>query len=285
MQEENNYGVNPESLVYQAYKRSKYLSIKWSTYFEVYDELFHKYRGKPIIFVEVGVLNGGSLFMWRDYFGNDARIIGVDFNPEAKKWEKDGFEIYIGDQSDFKFWENFYEKVGNIDILLDDGGHTNSQQIVTATSSVPKVRDGGLVVIEDVHSSYLREFGNPSKYSFINYAKIIVDDINRRSGLLKARVKSLGENVYSIRFYESIVVLYISRAKSIKSKQTSNNGLTEEAIDYRYININYILNINKILNKLLPHILLPFKRKISALVLKMISVKESSKIKKYFELD
>ena len=36
--------------------------------------------------------------MWRDYFGKDARIIGIDLNPEAKKWEKHGFEIFIGNQ-------------------------------------------------------------------------------------------------------------------------------------------------------------------------------------------
>ena len=36
-----------------------------------------KYREKKITFVEIGVLSGGSLFMWRNYFGKNARIISV----------------------------------------------------------------------------------------------------------------------------------------------------------------------------------------------------------------
>ena len=43
----------------------------------------------------------------RDFFGEEARIIGIDLNPSAKKWEKDGFEIFIGSQSDTNFWNNF----------------------------------------------------------------------------------------------------------------------------------------------------------------------------------
>ena len=65
--------------------------------------------------------------MWREFFGKDARIIGIDLNPKAKQFEKYGFEIFIGDQSSKKFWSNFYNEVGNIDILLDDGSYTYEQ--------------------------------------------------------------------------------------------------------------------------------------------------------------
>jgi len=115
---------------------SKYYSLKYKNYFPVYEKLFSKYREKKITFVEIGVLSGGSLFMWRNYFGKNARIIGIELNPEAKKFEKDGFEIFIGNQSDENFWENFFKKVGNVDIVLDDGGHTNFQQIVTCSSCI-----------------------------------------------------------------------------------------------------------------------------------------------------
>ena len=92
---------------YRAYKKSPYKSIKHSSYFPVYDHLFCPYIGKEITFVEIGILGGGSLFMWREFFGENARIIGIDLNPEAKRWEKEGFEIYIGSQSDPHFWEHF----------------------------------------------------------------------------------------------------------------------------------------------------------------------------------
>ena len=45
--------------------------------------------------------------MWKNYFGNDARIIGIELNPEAKKFEKEGFEIFIGNQSDENFGKIF----------------------------------------------------------------------------------------------------------------------------------------------------------------------------------
>ena len=76
------------------------------------------------------MIGGGSLFMWRDFFGDKARIIGIDFNPNAKKWASAGFEIFIGNQSDEKFWSEFNNTVGPIDVVLDDGGHTYKQQII-----------------------------------------------------------------------------------------------------------------------------------------------------------
>jgi hypothetical protein len=115
----------------QAFYRSRYFSTKYDSYFTVYDRLFSPYRGRPIVFVEVGVLSGGSLFMWRDYFGDKARIIGVDLNPDATKWREHGFEIHIGDQSQESFWSDFFAAVGPVDIMIDDGGHRNHQQIVT----------------------------------------------------------------------------------------------------------------------------------------------------------
>ena len=75
--------------------KSKFKSIKHSTYFEVYDELFSKLRNKKITFVEIGILGGGSLFMWREYFGKKARIIGIDLNPNAKELIPNDCKIYF----------------------------------------------------------------------------------------------------------------------------------------------------------------------------------------------
>jgi hypothetical protein len=151
---------------YKSFIKSPQRCGKHSTYFHSYDHFFSKYRNQNITFVEIGVLGGGSLFMWRDYFGPNARIIGVDLNPNAKKWESEGFEIYIGSQSDTVFWEKFIEKVGLIDVVLDDGGHTYEQQIITTESLLKSMNDGGIIVVEDTHTSYMDGFGPRSK-SFI----------------------------------------------------------------------------------------------------------------------
>ncbi len=219
---------------FESYNRSPYLSIKHSTYFDIYDKLFSPYAGKKIVFVEVGVLNGGSLFMWRDFFGENARIIGIDFSPLAKKWEADGFEIFVGNQSDEKFWDSFKKEVGMIDILLDDGGHTYEQQVVTVESMIPAIRDGGLLVVEDTHTSYMHEFGGPSNRSFISYSKNIVDGINNRFGLLKKN-RPPEKNIHSVSFFESFVVFNIDRRlTAIESKPVSNGGKSLESIDFRY---------------------------------------------------
>jgi len=220
--------------IYQSYLRSPYLSIKHSSYFHVYDELFEKYRGKEFTFVEVGVLNGGSLFMWRDYFGDRARIIGVDLNPLAQKWTKDGFEIYIGSQSDPEFWESFFKQVGPVDVLLDDGGHTFEQQIVTVHHALPHIRDGGVIAVEDVHTSYFRDFGAPSRYSFISWAKSIADDIGSRFPELPLARRPYKDAISSVRFFESIVSFHVDRRKCFRSTVTSNEGKSFEAEDYRH---------------------------------------------------
>jgi len=221
---------------YSSYIESGYKSIKHSTYFPVYDQLFSKFVGTDVTFVEVGVLDGGSLFMWRNFFGPKARIIGVDLNPQAKKWESDGFEIYIGDQSAPEFWSSFFSRVGNVDVLLDDGGHTYKQQIITVECGLPFVNDGGLIVIEDTHTSYMAEFGGPSSLSFINYAKNTVDGINFRFGGFGTGGRS-EPAIYSIQFFESFVVFEVDRERcALISKPTDNGGVSSGAIDYRHIN-------------------------------------------------
>jgi hypothetical protein len=89
------------------FNKSKYLSIKYKNYFPIYENIFKEYKNKKIIFVEIGVFSGGSLFMWREFFGKEARIIGVDLNEDALRFKNYGFEIFIGNQSSIDFWNDF----------------------------------------------------------------------------------------------------------------------------------------------------------------------------------
>lgn len=216
------------------YDETKYLSIKYDSYFDAYDELLSKYRGKDITLVEVGIFNGGSLFMWREYLGPKARIIGIDLNPSAKMWEKHGFEIYIGDQASEEFWQDFFKAVGAVDVFIDDGGHTNLQQIATVHCAVEHIRDGGLLIVEDVHTSYFREFGNPWPRSFANFASRIVDSVNSRAFALKTVRERYAKRVHRVSFFESIVALHINTSLCRKSVPTSNQGISQKASDFRY---------------------------------------------------
>ena len=77
---------------------------KWLHYFPIYEKWFSPYRGKEIVFVEVGVQNGGSVQMWKNYFGKEAQIVGVDIDERCKQFEEEQISIEIGSQSDRNFW-------------------------------------------------------------------------------------------------------------------------------------------------------------------------------------
>jgi len=199
--------------------------MKQDNYFLNYEQLLSPWVGKHITLVEIGVFEGGSLFMWRDYLGKDARIIGIDANPDALKLTQHGFEIQIGDQSDPNFWEVFFDRFGQVDVIIDDGGHWNEQQIKTAYLCAHHVRDGGMIITEDTHTSYFNWMGNPSRYSFIEFSKFLIDVINSRSGLVGKDYKSnMASNVYSISFFNSMVCFHIDRARCTASKSIHNNA-------------------------------------------------------------
>ena len=214
---------------------AKKYSSKYDKYFEVYENQLKPFLNKKIILVEIGVLDGGSLEIWKKYFGSKARIIGIDLNPECKKYEQKGIEVFIGDQSCTKFWKSFFNKVGKVDIIVDDGGHTNFQQIISTVATIPNIKDNGILIVEDTHSSYLSEFSNPSKYSFIEFVKKIIDDINFSFNKSIGSFKfSLKEHIYSIQIFESIVVFYINRKKTYENYFLENRKLSKGLRDYRY---------------------------------------------------
>jgi hypothetical protein len=207
--------------------------IKHVNYFDIYDSLLSKYVGTEFTFVEVGVLDGGSLFMWRHFFGKKARIIGIDLNPSALKWIESGFEIYIGDQTDRNFWENFYKRVGPVDVLLDDGGHMNDQQTVTVLASLPNINDGGILMVEDTCTSFMK-FDSFKENSFISHMKREIDSLHSRSPGLDFLDTGFSDNVHSITFFENICVINVDRPKCSKNDRIVNGGTKTESKDFRY---------------------------------------------------
>lgn len=237
---------------YQSFMASPYRSIKHESYFEVYDFLLEEYIGRDITFVEIGVLDGGSLFMWRDFFGEKARIIGVEINETAKVWEDYGFEIFIGSQSDPRFWQDFYNKTGKVDVVLDDGGHTYQQQIVTVESSLENIRPKGKIIVEDTYTSYEKEYGYPSNYSFIKYASNLVDGMNLRTP--KINTKKITNNLISnVSFFESIVAITVDHSNHLSlAEGIANNGNVRgrNADSLRYADKPNLTKINSLVTSM-----------------------------------
>lgn len=183
---------------------------KWFHYFDIYDHHFAKFRKKSVTILEFGVSQGGSLQMWRKYFGRKARIIGVDINPKCKTLEEKGIEIYIGDQEDRVFLRKLMKKIGKVDVVIEDGGHFMKQQIHTFEEVYPYVNEGGVFLIEDLHTSYWTEFngGYRKRSTFIEYAKDIIDDLNawhsRDTESLKVNTNT--KTIGAMHVYDSIIV-------------------------------------------------------------------------------
>ena len=209
------------------FENTKNSSSKWEKYFDIYENIFSKYKDKACTFVEIGVHNGGSLGIWRQYFSKNSKIIGIDINNECKKFEdkENNIEIFIGNQSDENFWKFFFEKVGKVDIILDDGGHTNLNQIITTACTIKNINDGGVLLIEDAHTSYMPHYNSQIKQSFINFSKKIIDDINFKNQANLGKFNfALNEHVNSIQFFESIVVFFVDRKKTKMNAMVKNEG-------------------------------------------------------------
>jgi cephalosporin hydroxylase len=184
---------------------------KWKHYFEIYDRHFSRFRNRDVHIVEFGVSHGGSLQMWKHYFGPRARIFGVDINPHCKQFEDEQVEIFIGDQEDRGFLQELAKKIHRIDILIDDGGHTMQQQISTFEELFPCIHRSGVYLCEDLHTSYWPDFGGGYKApgTFIEYSKNFVDYIHawhsRQTDLLQ--VTEFTKSVHSLHYYNSILVI------------------------------------------------------------------------------
>jgi len=176
---------------------------KWQHYFEIYHRHLAKFVGRRVSLAEVGVYSGGSLHMWREYFGAECTIQGIDIQPACKAYENDYTTIHIGDQADRHFWKEFRDSVGSLDILIDDGGHAPEQQRITLEETLPWLNAGGVYICEDVHG-----IRNP----FAAFARSFVDGLNafvrdHDSQFLGALATPLQSTIHSVHLYPFMVII------------------------------------------------------------------------------
>lgn len=148
--------------------------------------------------------------MWKDYFGENATIYGMDINPVCKSFEEDRINIIIGDQGDREFWKNIKPELPKFDIIIDDGGHYMDQQKITFEEMFPLMAIDGVFLVEDLHTSYWEEYGggyqNPN--SFIEYSKKLIDELNAwHSRDQQLTVTPFTSSAWGMSFYDSIAVI------------------------------------------------------------------------------
>ena len=166
---------------------------KWRHYFELYQRHFNKFVNRTVNILEIGIYSGGSLDMWRSYFGQKCHVYGVDIENACKSYENEHTTVFIGDQADREFWKDFRSKTPPIDILIDDGGHRPEQQRITLEEMLPHLRCGGVYFCEDVHGKW---------NDFAAYASSLVDKLNHDGDMNDFR-----NSIHSIHFYPFCVII------------------------------------------------------------------------------
>ena len=182
---------------------------KWKHYFPVYEEHFRPFVNKPLTFLEIGVYHGGSLQMWKHYFGPHARIIGIDILPKCKEFEEDQIDIRIGKQQDRKFLQDVLDEFGPPDIVLDDGSHMMSDMTASFRYLYPRLTKNGIYVVEDLQTCYWEEFqgGLRREGTFIELCKTLIDELNAEHCRGTLAPTDFTTATLSMHFYDGMAVL------------------------------------------------------------------------------
>ena len=180
---------------------------RWHHYFEVYDRHLARYRQRPVRMLEIGVQRGGSLQLWRKYLGEQAIIHGLDIDPACAKLRELGLNVHIGDQGNAYTLRHIVEEMGGIDVVIDDGGHINPDQITALKALYPLLSDDGVYICEDVHTSYWPTHGGGLEHpgSFIEYSKKLIDRLH--AWYMKGHDQSFAASTRGVFFYDSMVVI------------------------------------------------------------------------------
>ncbi len=220
---ENYFNNNPGRLI-----------DKWHHYFEIYERHFNRFINKQPVILEIGVFQGGSLQMWRNYFGEGAKIFGIDIDPRCKGFEEENIKIFIGSQSDQSFLGKVVNEIPPIDILIDDGGHFMKQQIISFECLFKHIQPNGIYLCEDCHTSYWPRYGGGlgRNGSFIEYSKNWIDMINAyHTQSRRLKVNEFTKSAKSIHYYDSVVVIEkgevsqpISSTTGVRSFSYQYNG-------------------------------------------------------------
>lgn len=203
-----------------AFSQNRNPFTKWWHYFEIYEnELGFKAKqsrenklAQPLRILEIGVWKGGSLQLWRSFFGENAVIFGIDIDEASRNQGVTDAEIRIGSQADTAFLKSVVAEMGGLDIVIDDGSHVSKDVIHTLTTLFPLLSTGGSYIIEDLHTSYWPKFGGGlrRKTASIEVLKSIIDSLNQPYFSKSATRKDLDSSrwdVGSIQFFDSVVII------------------------------------------------------------------------------
>ncbi len=129
-----------------------YDTDKTDGYLQVYSQLCAPFRDSATRIMELGVKDGGSLRLLRDYF-KTAMIVGIDLRlpiiPDDNR-----ILLEACDQYDRGRLDAIAESYGNFDMIIDDCSHLGTAMAASFSALWKHVKPGGYYVIEDWGVAY-----------------------------------------------------------------------------------------------------------------------------------
>jgi hypothetical protein len=127
------------------------------TYDGLYEEKLEKYLDKEISLMEIGVWYGGSALLWHELFPKSKLVLlDVENQVHPDIWKSMDSSRYDFSIMDAYNYENVYaikeRYPDGFDVIIDDGPHTLHSQIFAARNYLPLVKEGGILIIEDLKS-------------------------------------------------------------------------------------------------------------------------------------
>jgi len=183
------------------HSRKRGAMLKHAHFYNIYSEHFAPFQNRPVRLLEIGVYNGGSLYMWRNFFEKAEKIVGIDIDPYCKRWTDRDENIFveIGDQVDAEFLKYINDEYGPFDIIIDDGGHENNQVIQSFKILFPLLSNEGIYVIEDTYHSYWPDYSCDRDKS-----TELVDDVGKVKGGKPIKIDKTRSDITSMQFLQSL---------------------------------------------------------------------------------
>jgi hypothetical protein len=202
-------------------------SSVFHNYTRVYAKYFDAIRNDNIRFLEIGISRGASVKLWESYFVN-AELHFIDINPNQIEYHSPAVQYHFADQANIKAMQQIANNIGGqFDIVIDDGGHIMNQQINSFKALFPYMKSQGLYIIEDLHTSYWKEYGGhgricepkPGPGTCVSFLQGLVDDLNYTAGVttcadfnkipdkLRHTLNEYQKGIDSIHFYQSLCII------------------------------------------------------------------------------
>lgn len=146
-----------------------------------YEKYLPFLRNQSLKILEIGVFNGSSLKMWKEFYTNST-VVGIDINSACSSYSNETENVFveIGSQIDANFLDIICKKYGPFDIIIDDGSHMQSHMIFSFEHLFNFLKKQGVYIVEDTCCAYWTNFegGLYKKESSVEYFKSLVDHVN-----------------------------------------------------------------------------------------------------------